>query len=87
MRRIDMGHAVALEAPDHMGDRVDLPDLAEEPVAEPLALVGVLDEAGDVDELDGGGGDLLGLHEIGEGREASSGTGTMPTFGSMVQKG
>ena len=58
---VDMGHVGALEAPDHVGDGVDLPDLAEEPVAQALTLVRVLHEAGDVDELYGGGRDFLGL--------------------------
>ena len=71
--RVDMGHALALEAPDHMGDRVDLADLAEEPVAQSFTFVGVLDETGDIDELDGRGGDFLGLDQIGKRGEARVG--------------
>ena len=44
--------AFALEAAHDMGDRVDLPDVAQEPVAEPLARAGAGHKAGDVHELD-----------------------------------
>ena len=42
---------------------VDLADVGQELVAQPLALAGALDEAGDVDELDRGGHHALGVHD------------------------
>ena len=47
---LDMGDVGVLEAAHHMGDGVDLADVGEELVAEPLALGGAAHEAGDVDE-------------------------------------
>ena len=46
----DMGDVVVLEAAHHMGDGVDLADVGEELVAEPLAFRGAAHQAGDVDE-------------------------------------
>ena len=51
-RALDMGDAAALVAAHHMGDGVDLADVAEELVAQPLAPAGAAHQAGDVDELD-----------------------------------
>jgi hypothetical protein len=70
----DVDHVRVVEAADDVGDRRDLADVAEELVAEALAAVGAGDEAGDVDELDGGGDDrrdavALGV-EAGQGVEA-----------------
>ena len=47
---LDMGDVVVLEAAHHMRDGVDLADMGEELVAEPLALGGAAHQAGDVDE-------------------------------------
>ena len=49
---LDMGDVAAFEAAQDVDDRVDLADVGEELVAEPFALGGAADEAGDVDELD-----------------------------------
>ena len=77
-----------LEAAHHLDDGVDLADVGEELVAEPLALARALHQAGDVHELDGGRDDDVGLGDaLQHVRAAASGTVTMPTFGSMVQKG
>jgi hypothetical protein len=46
----DMLDVVVLEAPQDVDDRVDLADVAEELVAEPFALAGAFDQAGDIDE-------------------------------------
>ncbi len=46
----DMLDVVILEAAQHMDDRVDLADVAEELVAEAFALRRAAHEAGDVDE-------------------------------------
>ena len=55
MLRIDVGHVMTLEASDHMGNSIHLPDLSQVLVAQSLALVGILDETGDVDEFYGSG--------------------------------
>ena len=64
---IDAAHGVddvvVLEAADDLDDGVDLADGGEKLVAEAFALAGAGDEAGDVDELDGGGDDDLGLRD------------------------
>src|SRR3954451_13327882 len=49
-RVADMRHVRIVEAAHHMRDRIDLADVAEELVAEPLALRGAFYEARDVDE-------------------------------------
>ena len=56
---------LVLEAAHHMGDGVGLPDIGEELVAQPLALGGPGDEAGDVHEFHRGGNLPLGLDEGG----------------------
>jgi hypothetical protein len=91
MQRIDLAgdvhHVVVGEAAHHVHDGVGLADVGEELVAQALALAGAGDQAGDVDELDDGGLDLLRLDDGGQGARRGSGTSTMPTLGSMVQKG
>jgi hypothetical protein len=79
---------VVLKTADDLDDGVDFADVGEELVAEPLARARALDQAGDVDELEDGGDDFLRFRD-GRARTArrSSGTVTMPLFGSMVQKG
>ena len=83
-----MGDVVALEAAQHVQDRVDRADRAEEAVAEPLAAARAAHQAGDVDDLE------LGRHDLRPSRairattsSRGSGTGTRPTFGSIVQNG
>ena len=46
----DMGDVVVLEAAQHMGDGVDLADIGEKLIAEPLAFRRAAHQAGDVDE-------------------------------------
>ena len=48
----DMGDVVVLEAAQHVGDGVDLPDVGEKLVAQPLPFGGALHQPGDVHELD-----------------------------------
>ena len=85
---LDMGDVAVLEAAQHVDDRVDLADIAEELVAEPLALRGAAHQPGDVDELELG---LDHLRRFGDlARSVSSrgsGTATRPTLGSIVQNG
>ena len=67
---------------------VDFADVGEKFIAEAFAGAGALDETGDVDELEHGRDDLLRFRDVGkDGWRRSSGTVTMPLFGSMVQKG
>ena len=51
-RALRTRHAFALEAAHDVRDRVHLPDVAQEPVAESLAGAGAGHQAGDVHELD-----------------------------------
>ncbi len=82
------GDVVVGEGPQHEHDGVDLADVAEELVAEALALAGALDQAADVDELHGGRHHVLALAHRGEARRGAwSGTLAMPTFGSVVANG
>ena len=55
-----------LKAADNMDDGVGGADIAEELVAQTLALGGTLDQTGDIHELDHGRGGFLGLMELGE---------------------
>ena len=59
-----------LERAQHVQDRVDLADAAEELVAEPLPRVRALLDAGDVSELRGGLDDLLRGAHLGEGDQS-----------------
>src|SRR4029078_1566015 len=54
------------EDPGHLADRSGLTDVGEELVAQTLALGGTPDDAGDVDELDGGGHQSGRLHQLAE---------------------
>jgi hypothetical protein len=69
----DMLDVVILEAAQDVDDRVDLADVAEELVAEPLALARTLHEAGDVDEAELGRDDLGRLGDAGQRVEARVG--------------
>ena len=83
-----MGDVAALEAAQHVDDRVDLADVGEELVAEPFALGGAAHQAGDVDELELGRDDLAPTwRSAASFSRRASGTATRPTFGSMVQNG
>ena len=79
---VDVDDVGVVEAADDVDDGVGFADVGEELVAEAFAFAGAGDEAGDVDEFDDGGLGLLGLDDF-----RGSGTSTMPTLGSMVQKG
>ena len=64
-----MGDVVVVEAAEHMYDGVAVADVGEELVAEAFAFGGAANEAGDVDNLDGGGHHArrtLNLDEFGE---------------------
>jgi len=63
------------EAPDDVEDGVGGADVAEELIAEAFTLGGAFDEAGDVDELHGGGDEGLGLDEGGDFLETLIGHG------------
>ena len=69
--RIDAGTALAydvvvVEAAQYVDDGVGLADVAEELVAQTLALAGALDESGDVYYLARGGHDASRVHYFGE---------------------
>ena len=74
-----MDHVRIVEAAHDVGDRGHFADVGEELVAEALALVGALHQAGDVDELDRRGHDRrdaipFGV-QLGERREPGVGNG------------
>ena len=82
-----MHDVLIVEAAHNVHDGVRAADVLKELVAETRTLACALDKTRDVDKFDDGGGLLLGVVHLGELIERSSGTATMPTFGSMVQKG
>ena len=58
-RAVHVRDVGVLKAPHHVQDRVDVADVAEELVAEPLPLAGAANDAGDVHELQDRGQDFL----------------------------
>src|SRR5260370_11647446 len=65
-----MDDVAALEAAHHVRDRVHFADVRQELIAESFALRGARDQTCDVDELDRGRNDLLGLRDRGQLRQA-----------------
>ena len=63
---VDMDDVAILEEPHHVRDRVDVADVAEKLIAEPLSLARAFHKSGDVDELQRGGDDSSGLLQFGE---------------------
>ena len=84
---VDVHDVLVVEAAHHVDDRVGLADVAEELVAEALALGGALHEAGDVDELDRRRDDRAQWTIASRASRRASGTMTTPVFGSIVQNG
>lgn len=74
---IDGTHVVddvfVLETTNDMNDGINLANVGEEFVAKALAFAGSGDEAGDIDEFDGGGNDAVGFGDFAEGFEAGVG--------------
>ncbi len=71
----DVDDLGVVEATDDVADGVGGADVAEELIAEAFAFGGSFDEAGDVDELHGGGDEGFGLDEVGDFGEALIGHG------------
>ncbi len=71
--RVDLAghvdHVVVLEAAHHVDDGVGLADVGQELVAQAFALAGAGHQARDVDELDDGRHDALGLDDLGQLRQ------------------
>ena len=84
---VDVHDVVVLEDPDDLADGVAVADVREELVAQPLALAGALDDAGDVDEVDRRGDELREPKTSASFGSRASGTPTTPTFGSIVANG
>src|SRR5690606_11752877 len=57
----------------HVHDGIGFANVGQELVAQAFALRGASHQAGDVDELDHGGHDALGLDDVGQLREARVG--------------
>jgi len=51
--RVYVGNIFCSKAPYHVGNSVHISNMGEKPVAKAFTLVGILDEAGNVDEFDG----------------------------------
>ena len=67
----DVDDLGVVEAADDVRDGIGGADVAEELVAEAFALGRAFDEAGDIDELHGGGDEAFGMDEVGDlGRAA-----------------
>ena len=79
MERVDAAGDVddlgVVEAADDVADGVGGADVAKKLVAETFAFGGAFDEAGDVDELHGGGDEALRLNQVGNFCEALIGHG------------
>ena len=78
---LDVGHVGILETAQHVHDGVDLADVGEELVAQPLALRGAAHQAGDIDEFELRGDDLGRLGDRGKGIEALVGHGDPADIG------
>ena len=84
----DVDDLGVVEAADDVRDGVGRPDVTEELVAEAFALRGAGDEAGDVDELHGGGDEGLGLDEGGDlGRGARRARRRCRRWGRWCRRG
>ena len=60
---VHMGDIGVIETAEYVQDGVRLADIGQELVAETLTLAGPLDEAGDIDYLDRGRDDPLGMYQ------------------------
>src|SRR5690606_35291347 len=69
-RPFDVGDVGIVEAPHHLEDGVDGPDVAEELIAQPLPLAGSPHQPGDVDDLDHRRHHPLGLDDRIDGGQA-----------------
>jgi len=63
-----------------MDHGVGFTDVGEKLVAQPFALAGTGNQAGNIDEFDDGRLNSLRLDDGRQGRQPGSGTSTMPTF-------
>ena len=59
-RSVDMGQLFIVKAPDHLDQRIGIPDIREKLVAHTFALIGPLGESGDIHDFDRGRNDFLG---------------------------
>ena len=65
-----MGHVAVFKAADNVDDGVGGTDVAQELVAQTLALGGAFHKAGDIHKLDDGGSHLLGVVKLCQPRKA-----------------
>ena len=72
---VDVGDVVVVEAAEHVDDGVGLADVAQELIAQALALRGPLHQAGYVYYLARGGYDAPGVDELGQACEPLVGDG------------
>jgi hypothetical protein len=83
----DVDHVVVFEAAHHVDRGIGFADVGQELVAQAFARAGARHQAGDVHKLDDGRNNAFGLDDFANCANLGSGTSTMPTLGSMVQKG
>ena len=69
------------KAADNLHDGVDLADVAQKLVAEPLPLAGSLHKPRDIDEFDHGGDEFFGVGDFGEDGEPGIGHDDDPLVG------
>ena len=82
-----MDNVCVLKAADNMTDGIHLADMAEEFIAKALALGCTAYQTCDIDKFDYRGCCFAESYISVSLARRSSGTGTTPTLGSMVQKG
>lgn len=82
-----MDDVVIVKAAHHLHDGVHFTDIRQELVAQSGSFRGALDQAGNVHEFNERGDDFSEPDMSESTCRRESGTVTMPTFGSMVQKG
>lgn len=70
-----MRDVAVVEAAQHVDDGVRVADVAQELVAQPLALRGALDQTRDVDDLDRRGDHAPGVVDLGQADEPLVGHG------------
>ena len=70
-----MGDVVIVEATQYVQDGIRLTNVGQELITKPFALTCALDQPCDVDDLDGGGYDALGVYDLCKLIEAFIGDG------------
>ena len=86
-RPVHVGDVAVVEAAQDVDDGVRVPDVAEEFVAQSLALRGALDQSGDVHDFDGRGYYAFGVVDFGQPDQPFVGDGDYPHVGFYRAEG